>query len=214
MRYLALGDSISIDRYPAAETGIDRLGAASLFFRNNDRVWPEFRGRDLVALHPGITITNLTEDGATSSDVLETQLPRVRGTADIITLTAGGNDLLMSLGSHWSPVAAILERIGRIVKALPEGLLIIGTIYDPSDGTKVLQGARLEREAEWLDEINDGIRALAGDRIRVADIHRHFLGHGLTAAAEERWYWSGSIIEPSSRGASEVRRLWLEALGR
>jgi lysophospholipase L1-like esterase len=212
MRYLALGDSISIDRYPAAETGIDRLGAASLFFRNNDRVWPEFRGRDLVALRPGITITSLTEDGATSADVLESQLPRVRGRADVITLTAGGNDLLASLGSRWSPVAAILERIGRIVEALPEGLLIIGTVYDPSDGTKVLDGQRLESEAVWLDQLNEGIRALAGERIRIADIHRHFLGHGVTAAAEERWYWSESIIEPSARGASEVRRLWLEAL--
>jgi lysophospholipase L1-like esterase len=213
VHYLALGDSISIDRYPALETGIEGLGAASLFHRNDDRVWPDFRGRDLSTLHPGITIANLTEDGATSADVLERQLPRVRGKADIITLTAGGNDLLMSLGGRSSPVAGILERIRRIVRAIPEGLLIIGTVYDPTDGTKVLEGAKLEREAVWLEEINEGIRALAGGRVRIADIHRHFLGHGLTAAAGERWYWSGSIIEPGARGASEVRRLWLEALG-
>ena len=48
----------------------------------------------------------------------------------------------------------------------------------------------------------------------VADIHARFLGHGLTEPdPPRRWYWDDMIIEPNARGASEVRRLWLRAVG-
>ena len=46
----------------------------------------------------------------------------------------------------------------------------------------------------------------------LADVHRHFLGHGVTAPEPERWYWSPNPIEPSARGASEIRRVWWAAL--
>jgi len=50
--------------------------------------------------------------------------------------------------------------------------------------------------------------------VRPIPIHDHFLGHGLSKPdPDARWYWRHSIIEPSACGASEVRRLWLEALG-
>lgn len=45
------------------------------------------------------------------------------------------------------------------------------------------------------------------------DIAERFTGHGLSAPSAEQWYWQHMIIEPSARGAGEVRRLWLEALG-
>lgn len=49
--------------------------------------------------------------------------------------------------------------------------------------------------------------------VRIVPIHDHFLGHGLAEPdPDARWYWRHSIIEPSARGASEVRRLWLESL--
>ena len=69
-------------------------------------------------------------------------------------------------------------------------------------------------ERAVLDHLNDGIRAMAKARERVvlADIQAHFAGHGLSAATPERWYWPHMIIEPSARGASEVRRLWLQAV--
>ena len=51
-----------------------------------------------------------------------------------------------------------------------------------------------------------------GGATLLADIHQRFLGHGVTARAEERWYWSGLIFEPNARGAREVAKLWMEAL--
>jgi lysophospholipase L1-like esterase len=210
-RYVALGDSISIDDYPQRETGIAGIGAASLF------------ARDLAQRFPGIDCEDLTADGATSQDVLRWQLPRVTRSDDpaIVTVTAGGNDLLMNLRATRPPVRlveGILERIAQIVDdinaRLPNATILLGTIYDPSDGTHVLYGERLDREAEWLARVNEGIRALATsrDNVHLADIHQHFLGHGLTAPEPERWYWSGLIFEPSARGAEEVRNLWLALL--
>lgn len=203
-RYIALGDSISIDDYPRLETGQDDIGAASLFYRQ------------LAERFPGIAYDDLTADSATTDSVLGWQLPGVTRSDEptIVTLTAGGNDLLMALGGRNSPADTILSRLRHITKGVldrrPSALILVGTIYDPSDGTNVLEGRRLDREAEWLAAVNDGIRAMATDSIRIADIHRHFLGHGLTAPPPARWYWSGSIIEPSAQGAREVAKVWWE----
>lgn len=232
-RFLALGDSISIDRYPALDLSDQgrehpHSGAVSLLYDNDDQLWPEFSGRDLRTLYPGITFErrrdDLTADGAVIGDVLRSQIPQLPAGDErtLVTLTIGGNDLLSSIGRRDAPpdlAGALLERLstilGEIRKALPYALILLGTVYDPSDGTETLYGQHLPQEARWLDQYNAGIRKMAAkiEEVRLADIHRHFMGHGMSAAPEDRWYWNRSIIEPSARGASEVRRLWLEALG-
>jgi lysophospholipase L1-like esterase len=213
MHYLALGDSISIDEYPFRETGKRGIGAVSLFHE------------DLKKIHSGLTFEDLTADGATSEDVLRWQLPRAKRTDDeaIVTITAGGNDMLMNLRSPRPPaglVAGMIERLKRIVAEvfakLPRSRILLGTVYDPSDGTNVLYGEKLDREAGWLAEFNDSVRRIADSdpRITLIDIHKHFLGHGLSVPEKDRWYWSGLIFEPNARGAEEVRHLWLDAVER
>lgn len=229
--YIALGDSISIDVYPAADAhrrfpgkaSTDALGAASLLYKNDDAFWPEFRGRDLHTALPSLTFEDLTSDGATTQSLLR-QVDRVSKSerSTLATITAGGNDLLGEIGYRGSgnPVLAIEERlragIGRLLELRPNAVVLVGTVYDPSDGTNRLPGYQraLDREAEMLSEYNAFVRELATSdpRLRLADIHQHFLGHGLTAPEDARWYLRESIIEPSARGASEVRRLWLERL--
>lgn len=170
-----------------------------------------------------IDVDNLTADGATTGDVLRYQLPRVsRSRAKtLVTITAGGNDLLMNLGALLPPrdlVDGIIERLTRIVDdleaKLPDSTILLGTVYDPSDGTNVLEGQRFDREAQWLARVNDAVRNITSshENVRLADIHARFLGHGLTAPTEERWYWSELIFEPSARGAREVATLWRELL--
>ena len=74
-------------------------------------------------------------------------------------------------------------------------------------------GENLGREAKWLARVNEGIRALASrDRVVLADIHARFLGHGLSAPENERWYWSELIFEPNAEGARQVAALWRELL--
>jgi hypothetical protein len=43
-------------------------------------------------------------------------------------------------------------------------------------------------------------------------VHERFLGHGVSVGERERWYWRYNLIEPSARGASEIRRVWWECL--
>jgi lysophospholipase L1-like esterase len=239
-RYVALGDSISIDLYPALDLagrqGIappDGVGAVSLLYRNQDRLWPEFTGHDLLTHHGRIELTDLTADGATTYEVLDAQLPRLprdEGRA-LATITAGGNDLLWLFGSCESEGRRALEKTGENLREIVRRVrghfadvtIIVGTVYDPSDGTGQTDDALLDFGdgvlrgliLGWLHAYNDAVRGIAADEgCLLADIHEHFLGHGTTVGDPvERWYWEESIIEPSALGASEVRRLWLRCLG-
>ncbi|HEX4682573.1 MAG TPA: SGNH/GDSL hydrolase family protein [Gemmatimonadaceae bacterium] len=167
-KYVALGDSMSIDLYPALDVGemdvavalerrtvagaVAPLGAASLFFRNSERHWPGDLGNDLSSLYPGIDFQNLATDGATVGDVFGEQLTLLDGGADptLMTLTLGGNDLLSAYGSR--PARKLLDRIvndiseaydflvDQLRARYPAGTLIIATVYDPSDGTGRIPG--------------------------------------------------------------------------
>src|SRR3954453_5904635 len=91
--YIALGDSLSIDLYPALDAGktdvsvaleriegagaIAPVGAASLFYRNNDETPPDEAGNDLSSIFPGIAFRRLATDGATIGDVFGDQLAQL-----------------------------------------------------------------------------------------------------------------------------------------
>lgn len=245
VRYVALGDSVSIDLYPALDAGatdvavalegdttagsVAPLGAASLLFRNVEERWPDDLGNDLSSLYPGIELLNLAQDGATIGDVFGEQLTQLDETDApvLITLTVGGNDLLSAYGSR--PKRALLDRIvqdiaeaydflvEQLVTRFPNGVVIVNTIYDPSDRSGKIPGVSDEvgpLPLDVLDRMNDHIRALAigTPRVLLADVYARFLGHGVSVAESEQWYWRRSMIEPNALGASELRHLWLETL--
>jgi lysophospholipase L1-like esterase len=234
--YLALGDSMSTDEYPTCDlTGVANVpsqlipaGAAALLHRNRDDLWPQFAARDLVTRFPGIDATMLAWDGAMIEDVMTDELARVgHDSADpavLITLTAGGNDLLDALMVERSlpaVVEEILERYLELVESLreefPNATLVLTTVYDPTDGSGTLPGLSEyygTLPIAHLYRFNDHVRRLAADgpRTRLADVHQRFRGHGVSAAPAERWYWSGSLVEPNARGASEIRAVWWDAL--
>lgn len=244
-RYIALGDSVSIDLYPALDAGeidvavalereaaagrVAPIGAASLLYQNADDRWPDYAGDDLVSLCPGIEMHNLAADGATIGDVFGEQVPNVFAGEDpaLVTLTIGGNDLLSAYGNR--PRHSLLERIERDVAEaydflldtlrglLPNGTFVIATVYDPSDRGGRIPGVYDDAgplPLDILDRFNDHVRTLARGtpRALLADVYAHFLGHGMSAAEADRWYWRRSLIEPNARGASEVRQVWLDAL--
>ena len=243
--YIAVGDSMSIDLYPALDLGetdvavalervvqagaIAPVGAASLLHTNDVDRWPDFAGDDLVSRYPGIALINLCVDGATIGDVFSDQLLELQPaeTETLITVTVGGNDLLSAFATHRrKPIMASIVRniaqayellVTELARLRPRAEILVTTVYDPSDGTGMMPGVFEDAGVlplEHLDTLNDHIRQLA-DRtpeVRLADVHAHFLGHGVTAPDAERWYWRRSLIEPSAQGASEIRRVWLGAL--
>ena len=189
--YLALGDSISIDEY----TGVRGGGAAAQLARKL-----------------GLQLADLTRDGNTSQGVLA-DLAAAPRAADVVTLTAGGNDLL---GGDLP--RAILRRLHQIAQRIqPLGArVIINTVYDPSDGDNNL-GRRelgLSRLAtielrRRLNALNGGIAKLAHEYgFLLADLERLFHGHGL--ASDDPWYVQ--VIEPNLAGATAIADHWYELL--
>jgi lysophospholipase L1-like esterase len=243
--YIALGDSTSIDLYPALDAGeidvavalerdatagrVAALGAASLFYRNDETRWPEEIGNDLVSRFPAIEYENFAMDGATIGDVFGEQLPRLVASEEptLLTLTIGATDLFSAFMNK--PKTSLVDQIARdVVEAFefvvdsvrrtrPNSLLILSTIYDPSDRTTRVRGVFDEPgmlRLHALDSLNESIRTVARGTpgVLLGEVYGHFLGHGATAPEEDRWYWRRSPLEPNARGASEIRRVWMEAL--
>src|SRR5260370_4414034 len=91
--YLALGDSMSVDLYAALDAGLTdvsvalerieasgkvaSVGAASLFYKNDESLWPEEIGNDLLSRFPKMTHRRLAVDGATIRAGFGEQLPLV-----------------------------------------------------------------------------------------------------------------------------------------
>ena len=189
--YLAVGDSISIDDY----TGLHGGGAASQLAR-------KLR----------IELVDLTVDGNTTDGVLA-DLVRAPAAADVVTLTAGGNDLLCG-----DLPRAILRRLHQIAQQIePLGArVVVNTIYDPSDGDNDL--GRRELGLSWLaaielrrrlNALNRGIAELAAEHdFLLADLERLFHGHGI--ASDDPWYVQ--VIEPNLAGATAIAEKWYELL--
>ena len=162
------------------------LGAAALLPPERRPAWPAFAGRDLTSLCPGIRHVALAEDGATTASVLRLQLPRIPEEIEepvLVTLTAGGNDLvgLLGVGRPGPPPrpgsgrgagrggARTLERVTADLRSrFPAATLLVGTVYDPSDGTGDLGdgvAARASRGARLLQPPRGSDRPRnAGDR--------------------------------------------------
>jgi len=187
VHYLALGDSISIDYY----TGVTGGGAASQLARR-------------LQADP---FSDLTRDGNTTGGVL-IDLGRIPGKPDVVTLTAGGNDLLM--GQPAEPILANLERIAEALDGLSAPVLL-NTVYDPTDGDDDLSSeVGLPREMRLrYNALNGGIRELARRRgYLLADLEPLFHGHGVRS----RECWFVHVIEPNLAGATAIAEHWHELL--
>ncbi len=220
--------AVALERQPEAGD-IAPLGSASLLHTNDDERWPEFAGRDLTTARPDVVFRRLLQEGASIGDLFGEQLAGIEESEAraLVTLTAGATEVMSLLVRR--PTAEIVRQaaadiadayeflVDAIRRVRPNGTLLLATVCDPSDGTAVMPGVDAGKKPvplEALAVMNDRIRALAAETpgARLADLHAHFLGHGVAAEPKHRWYWRRSPLEPNAMGASEVRRVWLDAL--
>ena len=174
--YLALGDSMSIDDY----TGVKRGGAVRQFHQ-----WLGDRWR----------LDDRTFDGCRMQRV------PTDGKGDVVTLTIGGNDLLMARERYLSQgvdqfAKEHFELLDAVRSNNPKSLLIVGDVYAPHYPLSNEERAGLQAANAVIRDNCDRVAA------RLAPINESFRGQ------EEDFLCLG--IEPTLEGASAMATLFRE----
>jgi acyl-CoA thioesterase I len=196
------GDSI----LDCARYNVHGVHPGQLLVRNDDRLFPEFRGRDLLS-HRAARLVHRAVDGATVEG-LRSQANGVEPTDDAVALvTVGGNDLLRGLAADTGPaVRSFARTLHGFCERLPLRPIVFGTVYDPTfgDDARNFLGIDPRLARTNLRRVNAVIGDLAERFGALADLHAHFL----TGTPD----WYTNTIEPSLAGASEVRRVFLNVM--
>lgn len=181
------------------------INPGQLLVQNDDRLFPEFRGHDLASLIGPARLIHRAQDGATVSNLpAQARGLRVEEKA-LALLTIGGNDLLsrpdMGQRAEMQRFAEVLE---RFLHSLPIRPVFLGNVYDPTFGDDRLNfldiNPSIARQSHRL--MNDVIAEFARRYGALVDLHAHFL------TGDPSWFTQ--IIEPSLRGASEIRHCFLQ----
>jgi acyl-CoA thioesterase-1 len=206
-----LGDSV-LDCARYNERGIM---PADLLARNDDLLFPEFRGRDLsTVLSRDVRVDHRARDGAVAED-LRAQLRGMSVSAeDVFLLSVGGNDLIAGLlDADDRAFSQFGESVDGVLGQLPSASVFVANVYDPSlgDDARAFLGGVDPAVARRAHRRVNQILASAASRSGavLVDLHTHFLTGDPT--------WFVQDIEPSLAGASEVRRAFLlswESLGK
>lgn len=174
-----------------------------LLVQNNDRLFPDLKGQDLVSRGEA-RLEHRARDGATVAG-LPSQVHGLRVDGKSIALiTVGGNDLLQGLILDPGPgIEAFAAALDTFVQQLPIRPVFLGSVYDPTmgDDRHNFSGVDPAIARKNLQRINTAIQIIAHRYGQFVDLHAHFLTGDLS--------WFTSTIEPSLRGASEVRRAFL-----
>ena len=193
------GDSI-LDCARYNERGVH---PGELLVRNDDRLFAEFRGKDLSA-HGGARLEHQARDGATVGGLAsQSRGLRVEGPGAAI-VTIGGNDLLTGLIVDTGPgVEAFAGALDAFLRELPIRPVFLGNVYDPSIGDDARNFLGIDPTIARANHrrMNAVLAEIAARHGALADLHAHFL------TGDHSWFTS--TIESSLRGASEVRRVFL-----
>lgn len=190
--YAAIGDSLTV-------------GVGSTFFTPN--FVERYRQRIEQAFNRPVAVQTFAKNGATTEQILaslsDPNVAQAIGQADIITLTAGGNDLIKAgkeflrtgntellqyaLSSGSANIEQIIQTIHMLNPPAQHPYIIrLFNLYNPLPG--------IPEAAPWIQAFN---RQLAGFKrfphIEVVDLYHIFLGH-------EAFYLSFDHIHPNPRG--------------
>ena len=196
------GDSIlDCGRY-----NVHGVHPGQLLVRNDDRLFPEFQGQDLNA-HGPARLEHRAVDGATVDDLPDQARGLRPDDGTVALLTIGGNDLLQGLMLDRGPgIAGFAAALDAFLARLPIRPVLLGNVYDPTFGDDARNFLGVDPAVARANHrrVNAAIADAATRYGVLVDLHAHFL------AGDPSWYTN--IIEPSLRGASEVRRAFLPHL--
>lgn len=174
-----------------------------LLVANDDARFPEFRGYDLHTHGPG-RLEHRAQDGGTIASLSDQARGIQVNGAAIALLTVGGNDLLRGLIHDSGPGIAAWQRdLEAFVRVLPIRPILLGNVYDPTFGDDARSFLDVDPALGRRNQhaLNAAIAAVAQRYGTLVNLHAHFL------AGDPAWFTY--TIEPSLRGASEVRRAFL-----
>lgn len=178
---------------------------AGLLVRNDDALFPEFRGNDLTARGVSVDLVHAAVDGARLPG-LEAQMARgAPAPGAIVMLTIGGNDFIGGLGSaDASAIDAWRDRLDALLSRLDDAHVLVGNVYDPTFGDDSRNFLPVPADVARANHrrLNDALAMLGRKHGAPVDLHRHFLENGDPS-------WFTMTIEPSLTGASEIRRCFL-----
>ena len=202
MLVVTFGDSI-LDCGHYNDQGVT---PGQLVVQNDDRLFPEFWGRDLQSRGPA-RLEHRARDGATVAG-LPSQAAGLNVTGDAVAmLTVGGNDLLRGLVADDGPgIEAFGRSLDAFLRDLPIRPVLIGNVYDPTFGDDRQNFLGIDPVVARGNHrrLNAVLADLAGRYGALVDLHAHFLTGDPS--------WLTHTIEPSLVGASEVRRAFLGRL--
>ena len=147
-----LGDSITA----GAGAQNDDESYAELLV-NNTSTWPDWDGRDLATRYPGIDVVDVSEGGAQTGTVLNSQIEDFEAAVTLpfegealVIITAGGNDLYSVLRNP----SGVEERVEKTVnnwreiaeyflddERFPDGsTVLMANVYEPTDAVGQYSG--------------------------------------------------------------------------
>jgi hypothetical protein len=185
------------------------MSPGALLIRNDDGLFPEFRGRDLTTLLGPCDLEHHALDGARVSSLFTQVRTLITIGPALALVTIGGNDLLGGLVRDPGPGVEAFERsLERFAAELPIRPLFLGNVYDPTMGedSRDFLGVEPALARRNFERVNTAIARVATRHGHLVDLHAHFLTGGLD--------WFTMVIEPSLKGASEIRRCFLGAMER
>lgn len=136
-----------------------------------------------------VRVINLSKSGATISDVLERQLPLLRGhRPDLVTVAVGGNDM-------WGYDADLFAlKVDRLTAALPAGAFVADVPY--------FMHGHWERDARQAADVVTSSARSRG--LTVVQLHQALRGQGWSAMLNQ---FAADWFHPNDRGY----RVWADA---
>jgi len=187
-RYVALGDSFT-----------EGVGDPDPTRPNGVRGWADRVAEVLAAADPQFRYANLAIRGRKLPQILDEQLePALALEPDLVTIYAGGNDLLRPRVD----IDALMERYDDAVRRLAEtgATVVVFTAYAATEGIYKPMRGRWAYYNEWVREIADRHGARVVDYWRM----REYADWG---------YWDVDRLHMSSAGHALMATKVLDVLG-